>query len=56
MNIAVAGTGYVEGEKMTPEQKADVLGIYEQNGSGKMTFVHAMKLLKMILQGGVSAE
>ena len=31
--------------------KADVLGIYGQNGSGKTTFVHAMGLLKKILNG-----
>lgn len=37
--------------KWMPDCKADVLGIYGQNGSGKTTFVHAMKLLKMILQG-----
>lgn len=37
--------------KSIPECKANVLGIYGQNGSGKTTFVHAMKLLKMILQG-----
>lgn len=44
-------TLFHKGEKMTPEWKADVLGIYGQKGSGQMTFVHAMKLLKMILEG-----
>lgn len=30
---------------------ANVLGIYGQNGSGKTTYVHAMKLLKQVLSG-----
>lgn len=35
----------------SPRMAADVLGIYGQNGSGKTTFVHAMRLLQKILSG-----
>ena len=38
-------------KKMEPEDGADILGIYGQNGSGKTALVECLDILKSVMAG-----